>query len=114
MLSAQEAVRRQRPVLRLSPAVVYGGPGLGPDVVRHSKVLVWLERSRLRVFADSRPPTLLLDMPVASYDLDLGRRPKDRAVTITSPDGDLVRVTLVAGACACHGSGLLRGWTPPP
>lgn len=105
---------RQRPLLRLSPAIVYGGRGLGPDRIRHAKVLVWLEAERLRVFNDAQPePELLLDMPVASYDLNLRRVPRQRVATITSPDGDVVRATLMDGACACRGGGLLRGWSPP-
>jgi hypothetical protein len=101
-------------VLRLGPCVVYGGPGLGRSQVRVTSVLAWLQERRLRLFDNARPdPVCLLDMPVSSFDLDLTRLPRDRSVTVTGEDGSVVLLVAQPGSCACSGSGMLRGWTPP-
>lgn len=98
-------------VLRLGPVVAYdaGWVQLG------TSLLAWLQTGRLRLFNDARPdPECVLDVEVASYDLDLTRMPRDRTVTVVTPDAVVVRLVAQAGSCACQGGTMLRGWGPSP
>lgn len=100
-------------VLRSGPVIVYGGPGLHPEQLRVTTVLLYLQADRVRLFDNAQPvPGVLLDEPVVGYDLDLGRLPRDRTVTVDLADGSRLRVVGQAGSCACAGGTMLRGWVP--
>lgn len=100
-------------VLRSGPVIVYGGPGLHPETLRHTTVLLYLEQTRVRLFDNAQPtPGLLLDAEVVGFDLDLSRLPRDRTVTIDLADGSRLRIVGQEGGCACAGGTMLRGWVP--
>ena len=100
-------------VLRQGPAIVYGGPGLDPQTIRATSVLVYLQQHRVRLYDNAQPtPGLLLDEQVSGYDLDLGRLPRDRRVSVQLADGSVLAVEQQVGGCACGGGGMLRGFVP--
>ncbi len=100
-------------ILRAGPVIVYGGPGLHPEALRATTVLLYLQQTRVRLFDNAQPtPGTVLDAEVVGYDLDLSRLPRDRTVTVDLADGSRLRVVGQGSGCACSSESMLRGWTP--